>query len=255
MKNDGKRNEYLFIYKLNNKRVSELDYLLRDMIESIFDDINPSDIIKCFKLFEYEKPDICIVVKNQKKYISIKKGIRNSVHGEKIDKFIRYLKKINVNEEVINCILKYHYADGTIDGSGRIRQSLQDYKKEHYDEIKFINDSINKRDIVESIINRFLIQGTQTHTNKVDILVYGTPNDFFYILKEDIYNFMLSKLNYQSSAVHFSCLTFQPMSRVLDYDESKQERRQAIQIKWYNLEDNIIEIMNQKLLNNLGDTN
>ena len=79
MKNYGKRNEYDFIYKLNNKKIKDVDYLLRDMIETMFNDIDANDVIECYKLFEYEKPDICIKIKDQEKYISIKKDRRDLI--------------------------------------------------------------------------------------------------------------------------------------------------------------------------------
>lgn len=79
MKNYGKRNEYDFIYKLNNKKIKDVDYLLRDMIETMFNDIDANDVIECYKLFEYEKHDICIKIKDQEKYISIKKDRRDLI--------------------------------------------------------------------------------------------------------------------------------------------------------------------------------
>ena len=54
----------------------------------------------------------------------------------------------------------------------------------------------------------------------------------------------------QSSSIHFSNLTYQTQSRVLDYDLNKEYMRHWIQIKWYNLEDNIIEILNNRCINN-----
>lgn len=213
----------------------------------LFPNIKKDDIIYCYKNVEYEKPDICIRVGRKIKYISIKMGHRNSVHCESIEKFKKFLESININQGLINEILKYQYADGTIDGSGKNRQSSNEYKLENQNSINLINDEINNPKIIKKIINRFLIQGTQWHTSKVDVLVYGIPDDFLFITKSEIYKYILSKKDIKSSAIHFSCLTFQPMSRVLDYNEKYEYMRHWIQIKWYNLEDNIIEFMNQRV--------
>lgn len=210
-------------------------------------------MIKCYKNIEYEKGDICIRIGNKKRYISIKMGHKNSVHCESIQKFQKFLKSIGVSNKIITEILKYQYADGTIDGTGNVRDSVCKYKLENQESINLINKEINNPDILRKIINRFIIQGTQWHLHHINLLVYGTPDDFFFITPKEIYDYILYKRDIKSSAVHFSCLTFQPMSRVLDYNQKMEYMRHWIQIKWYNLEDNIIELMNlkeQKLLNN-----
>ncbi|MBQ9071903.1 MAG: hypothetical protein IJY25_01950 [Bacilli bacterium] len=219
----------------------------------MFPHIKQDTIIKSYKNVEYEKGDICIKVGNKIKYISIKMGHKNSVHCESIEKFKKFLKSINVDENIIKEILKYQYGDGTLNGTGEIRKSAAEYKLENQKSIDIINQEINKPEILKKVINRFIIQGTQWQTHHINLLVYGTPDDFLFITPNEIYAYILSKKDIQSSALHFSCLTFQPMSRVLNYNEKMEYMRHWIQIKWYNLEDNIIELMNlkeQKLLNN-----
>lgn len=247
MKNDGIKNEYLFINAINNKTIKELNFLLQEFILYLFPNIKDNDIIMCYKNIDYQKPDICIKVCKKIKYISIKMGHKNSIHCESIQKFIKFLESINIHPNIIKEILKFQYADGTINGTGKKRNSSMEYKQENENSIELINNEINNPKIIRKIVNRFLIQGTQWHSKKVDVLVYGTPADFFYISKGEIYKYILDKVNVKSSTIHFSCLTFQPMSRVLDYNEKMEYMRHWIQIKWYNLEDNIIEIMNQRL--------
>ena len=219
MKNNGIKNEYNFIEQLNNKTLNELSFLLQELILFLFPYIKKDSIIKCYKNIEYEKGDICVKVGYRVKYISIKMGHRNSVHCESIEKFKKFLKSINISQDTINEILKYQYADGTLNGSGKIRKSSSEYKLENKDSIYSINKELNTPDILKEIIKRFLIQGTQWHTHKIDLLIYGTPEDFFFITPKDIYTYILSKKDIESSAIHFSCLTFQPMSRVLDYNK------------------------------------
>ena len=61
-------------------------------------------------------------------------------------------------EMVIN-FLKYHYADGTTNGSGVNRISISEYKKSHQKEIDEINVFLNNKDILIKAINRFVIKG------------------------------------------------------------------------------------------------
>ena len=247
MKNLGCKNEYDFIKELDNKSFNKINFLLQDLILFLFPYIEDNTIINCFKNVDYEKGDICVRVGNIRKYISIKMGHKNSVHCESITKFVKFLTSLNVSNKIIKEILKYQYADGTIDNTGKIRQSSAEYKKDNYESIKLINQELNTEKILNAAINRFVVQGTQWHTHKIDVLVYGTPNDFFYVTPLEMHKFILKKKNVDSSAIHFSFLTFQPLSRVLDYNEKMEYMRNWIQIKWYNLEDNIIEMMNDRL--------
>ena len=253
MKNNGIRNEYMFIQALNDKKINEINFLLQELILYLFPHIRKDTVIKCYKNIEYEKGDICIKVGMKVKYISIKMGIRNSIHCESIEKFKKFLINIDIKENTIKEILKYQYADGTIDGSGKNRKTSSEYKLENEDSILLINKEINDVIVLRKIIKRFLIQGTQWHSNCIDVLIYGTPNDFFWITKREIYDYLLSKKDVTSSSIHFSCLTFQPMARVLDYNENMEYRRHWIQIKWYNIEDNIIEIMNERVKKHLNN--
>lgn len=75
LKNDGIKNEYEFILKLNNKRVYELNYLLQEFIRDIFPNCTRNSIVRCKKGIDYEKVDIIISIGSNSKNISIKKDI------------------------------------------------------------------------------------------------------------------------------------------------------------------------------------
>ena len=57
---------------------------------------------------------------------------------------------------------------------------------------------------------------------------------------------ILSKRNNYSSAIHFGSLTVQPKNRCLNYNPKYNNDRYLIQVKWYNLYDEIIEFMNNR---------
>ena len=128
---NGFANEYNFVLELNNKKVGELNILLRELIYSIYNNINDDMIIKAWRNHYKQKSDIIIKIGNAIKGISIKMGTRNSVHAEPINKFISFLRNNKIDEMVIEEYKKYHYADGTIDGSGINRQSKEEYSKNH----------------------------------------------------------------------------------------------------------------------------
>ena len=253
MKNYGIRNEYLFIKEINGKKLNELSFLIQELVLFLFPHIKEYSIIKCYKNIEYEKGDIVVQVGYIKKYISIKMGHKNSVHCESIKKFKRFLENLNISQNTINEFLKYQYADGTLNGTGKFRKSSAEYKQDNKESISSINNELNNQEIIQKVVNRFIIQGTQTHTKKIDLLVYGTPDSFFFITPKEIHTYIMSKRNVESSAIHFSCLTVQPLSRVLDYNQKMEYMRHWIQIKWYNIEDNIIELMNERCQNRLNN--
>lgn len=247
MKNFGHKNEYDFITILNKKKVDELPFTFQELIYYLYPDASSNSFVYCYKnVKEYEKGDICLCIKDEVKYISIKMGKRNSVHCESIEKFVKFLESLNINKKIINQILRFQYADGTLNGSGTYRQSASEYKENNQMSIQIINRALNKKNIVLEAVNRFIIQGTQCHSKKIDLLVYGTPNDFLFVTPEEIYNYMQKKIEATSTTIHFSNLTLQPLSRVLNYNEKLEYMRNWIQIKWYNLEDNIIEIMGER---------
>lgn len=148
-KNNGFKNEIEFVRKINNKKYSELDFKLQLFIKDLFNEININDNIKCYKNEELQKYDIIIEFGSVIKRISIKKGIKNSVHTEPISEFIHFLIENKMPREMVNSFLKYHYADGTTNGTGIDRIKIEDYKNSHQLEIDEINSFINQEHIIK----------------------------------------------------------------------------------------------------------
>ena len=109
--NNGYKNEFEFIDYLNNKKYYQINPLMQDMLKSLYPNIQNHDIIKAYKYGRFAKADIVIEVNGILKGISLKCGIKNSVHVEPIEKFIKYLQIKNFKE--IDKLLRYLYSDGT----------------------------------------------------------------------------------------------------------------------------------------------
>ncbi len=250
---NGFDNEFAFVLELNNKVIKELTPLCRDLIETIFPNENENSIIKCWRNHLKQKTDILIKINNKIKGISIKKGIRNSVHVEPITEFINFLITNNISRDNIIEYLKFHYADGTTNGKGLKRVSTEEYKVKNQDKIDKINSEINNQKLLIKAIDRFILRGNNS-VFSISALVYGEVNDFVFITKEDIINIILSKKDNYSSTVHFSVLTIQPKNRCLNYNSKYEKDRFCIQVKWYNLFDDIIENMYLKKKSQNGYT-
>lgn len=244
---NGFENEFEFVKYLNGKKVGELNPMFRNLIDDLFYDISEDEIIKCWKNHYPQKADIFIKIKNIVKGISIKMGSRNSVHIDCISEFIHFLIENEVPRDIIIKYLKYHYADGTTNGSGKIRISIDEYKKSHKSDIDEINKNLNNEELIKKAIDRFVIKGNNSKYY-INALVHGTVNDFLWLKTADIINIILSKKDISSSAVHFGPLMCQPKNRCLNYNPLYEKDRFSVQIKWYSLNDDIIEYMNNRLI-------
>lgn len=249
---NGFDNEFEFVKYLNGKRIRELNPMMREIIDELYPYFDDDSIIKCWRNHYKQKSDIFIRINGLIKGVSIKKGIKNSVHAESVGSFIRFLRENNVDDTIINEYLKYHYADGSIDGTGLERISADEYKINNQDSIDRINIAFNKRKLLEAAIHRFVIKGTNS-IYCIDALIYGEVDNFVWVTKNDIVNMILSKKDIYSTAVHFGPMTCQPKARCLNRNYKYEQDRFFIQIKWYSLFDDIFEYMNNKLLKNAND--
>ena len=90
-----------------------------------------------------------INIDDELKRISIKKGVKNSVHTEPISEFIHFLIENKMPRKLVVFFLKYHYADGTTNGKGENRITAEEYKKTHQSQIDEINEFINQEHIIK----------------------------------------------------------------------------------------------------------
>ena len=237
---NGKDNEYEFVKNLNNKNIKNLNPLLNSLLKHLFPNESEDAIIKCWLNHYPQKTDILIKINSHIKGISLKIGSKNSVHVEPVTEFVHFLTENKVSKECIIEYLRYHYADGTIDGSGMQRIGVADYKKYHQKEIDKINQELNNIELLKKAINRFVLQGNNSKF-KIDAIVYGGVNDFLWLSREEILDVLLRNKNNYSTGVHFSNLFVQPQNRCLNYNKKYESERNNIQIKWYGLFDDIME--------------
>lgn len=228
---NGFQNEDEFVSKLNNKKICDLNFNFQLFIYDTFGNIDSNKVVKCIKNTKLQKYDIFIKIDKNEKRISIKKGVKNSVHTEPISEFIHFLIENNMPRYMIINFLKYHYADGTTNGSGVIRLSSLEYKKYHQKEIDEINDFINNESFLKKCIDRFILVGRNSN-DKVDIVIYGVPNDFIWISANDIYDIMLSHKDDYSTGIHFSNLFYQPLNRCINHNPKYEKCRYVSQLKW-----------------------
>jgi len=242
----GFDNEYEFVKYLNNKKVVELNPLFRGLINNLFPYVNENFVIRSWRNHYKQKTDVFIKIDGKIKGISIKKGMKNSVHVERISDFIHFLIENKIDREVVIEYLKYHYADGSTNGKGTKRLSVEEYKKGNQESIDKINKSLNNEKLLKNAIDRFVTKGKNSKYY-IDAIVCGEVDDFVWITKEDIVKVILSKKDDYSTGVHFGPLSCQPKNRNLVNNSKYEKDRYCVQIKWYNLFDDILENMNNNV--------
>lgn len=174
--NKGCANEALIAEALNGKTFSEINSNLQTMIKDIFGYQEEQEIIKCERVEGVFKPDISITYKGQTKYVSIKEGRANMVHGENIKPFILYLRAHGVSKKTQRTILLYHFGDGTMTGTGKQRLSSYDAKAWLHKEIKAANMELNNnRELINDFLERAMYQGIDESAPNVDYIYFGTP--------------------------------------------------------------------------------
>ena len=248
--NTGIQNEFDFVLALNCKKIKDLNPMLLELIYEMFGDVKSNEIIKAWRNHFNQKTDILIKIGEKVKRISIKMGSRNSVHEESLITFVAFLRENKIPEKIIRKYLLFHYGDGTINGTGVVRNNSMFLRNVLKDYINDINYYFNNQSFIKSACDRFIIKGL-VFDDKIDALIYGTPNDFLWIKRNDIYAIMKKKMCKYSSSPHIGFLTIQPLNRCINYNYKYEYARHKIQLKWYTLFDDIIDFMNDKVSSKL----
>jgi len=243
----GSDNEFEFVKYLNGKKVSELNPMFRGLINELFLLQNEDFLIKSWRNHYNQKTDVFIRINGIMKGVSIKKGIKNSIHVERISDFVQFLIENKIDREIVVEYLKYHYADGSMNGTGYKRLSVEEYKISNQINIDKVNKAINNEKILKEAIDRFVIKGNNSNYY-IDSIIYSEVDDFIWATKNEIKDIILSKKDIYSTAVHFGPMICQPKNRCLNYNPKYEKDRFCVQIKWYSLFDNIIENINNNLI-------
>lgn len=244
---NGFHNEYQFVAYLNHRKVKNCHPLFQELLFDLYSNLKDEDEILSWKNHELQKTDIFIKINNIVKRVSLKCGIKNSVHSEPISEFIHFLIENKISKANVTAYLKYHYADGTTNGTGIVRMPIEEYKKLHQQEIDEINLAFNQKDILENMVKRFVLQGRNSK-EEIDVLIYGTIYDFMYLKNEEIKEIICNSHDSYSTAVHVGPLTIQPILRNLNHNSKYDRKRFMVQVKWYCLHDDIINYRNSLLL-------
>ncbi|MFI3211106.1 MAG: hypothetical protein R3Y64_08705 [Peptostreptococcaceae bacterium] len=240
---DGLINEKQLISYINENTFNNYNNNIKNFLNFTFNeeiDMNMKFIAE--KISGTMKPDLSITHKGITKYISVKKGSGNSVHQEKANIFFKFIE-INLGNDISDKLKLFHYGDGSIDDTGKIRYNASKCKKLYSCEINDINQVFNLQKNLDCFINRFLFLGNNSNPIKVDLIYHGTINEGLWASYHEIKCFILNHC-FPKDTVHFGPLTYQVWGRDENYTAKHPDRRYVMQVKWGGLRNDLITITN-----------
>ncbi|EOU1841906.1 hypothetical protein IZT14_002212 [Clostridium perfringens] len=238
----GNNNEDILVSALNQKSFNNLNKNLKKFISCIDPSINNDDIIYAEKLGGQKKSDIQLKVKNKKYNISVKMGQANSVHQEKIEDFITFLKEnYNISDDLSDSLRFFIWGDGTLDGTAPLkdRMSVSTLKKKHPELIEKINLLLSNHK--NELIDRFIFVGR--HDDSIDYIYHGNDIKGSWASKKEIFPYLLNSTN-KRAVISVGILTFQAWNRSLK--GTTDEKRGEIQLKCGQLGSILDTIMNER---------
>lgn len=250
MTNKGIKNELIYVNYLNNKKVQELNPLIQELLYKVFKEIKEDDIVTARKSNLAEKTDIIVTINKEEKNFSLKIGDKNSFHMEPISEFIHFLIENNIKKEAIEKYLKFHYADGTTNGTGTTRMSVSEYKEKYQEDINYLNEIFKKQEFVNKCIERFILKGRIQGARTVDAVVSGKTNDLLFLTNKEVKYIINKYIDLETTGLHIGPLFIQPQTRNLNHNNKYEKYRHCVQIKWFNFTDHIISYMNDLVMKN-----
>lgn len=249
MNNNGYKNEVDFVEYFNDKYFYEFDDHTQKFLCELFEfELKNDTKLISWKNRLNQKSDFYIKYNNYVKSISLKCGNGNSVHHESLQEFKFFLEKLNIPYNIIEYYVSYHYGyyrnDGKIDLTKQL--DANEYKFYYQGEIDEFNKKINKTKVIIEFVDRFIIRGRNSMYD-INALISGIPNNFTWIMKDDIYDLILEKRNSYSSSPHIGCITFGPKKRnIYSTTTNNLKDRYIVAARWNNIFEDITNYTSHK---------
>lgn len=252
--NSGFTNEKKLVNALNNKKFKEIEQKhLQLFVKYIFPFVTKDTKIKCSLADKSEvtinekrksinpKQDIIISVNGKDMYISIKEGDGNSVHQEPLETFVTFLiNELAAPTEVIDSLKKFHWGDGTLDGSAPKEKRMKGAEITKYfsSDMEIVQDFFMKHKKV--LLERILIKGAYAEVeSRVDYFYHGNIENGVWCDAKYAIDINLRTEN-EKKPISVGLLNFQNQNRNTTNNPNKEEARKSIQFKWSGMR-NIID--------------
>lgn len=253
----GNRNELKIVEALNQKAFSTLNNNLKEFVKYVAEDnnieLNPNTIIKA----EYEsntrlKQDFYLYIENEKYCISLKMGSGNSVHQEKCEDFVHYIKnELNASDEICNNFRFFLWADGTLDGTGSTekdedgniisRFTSAEFRERYPQKFEKLQSFLSANQ--EPLIRRFLFVGR--HNSRVDYVYHGNEINGFWVSTKEIISYNIA--NSRGKGLHVGKLSLQAWN--VSKKGNTEHKRGQLQVKYSQMENDFFSLMKKHISN------
>lgn len=257
----GFANEIAIAQYLNGKAYHELNENFREFIRFISEDnsikIRSSTIITAWAVSDTKiKQDVVISFEGMHFYVSMKMGSGNSVHQQRIEEFLSYLRaNYSVDQSVLDDFRLFVWADGTLDGTavkefgsdGKVkgRFSAREFKTlyplQRANIQRFVD--LNQKELLRYVL--FIGK----NNSRVDYIYHGTIDSGGWASSEQLLQY---NENYQSrasgSTVSLGRASMQSWNPAISGSEIAETKRGQIQVKYGGLLKDLEAIMRNNVL-------
>lgn len=247
--NEGLLNEERMIVALNHKLFDELNANLQTFVLQLIPELDKRKRINCYKAEEYTKPDIVISQGDKVRYVSLKTGTSDTMHNEKIEPFVEFLKENGFDDYTIESFLLYHYGDGTTDGTGERRMGVYEVRQKYDKRITAMNAAFNKdKEFVKKFADRVMWQGVNPLAMPADVIYHGTEEYGTYMSKFQMSRHIERKdWSYMVFAVHVGPFIIRPKARYPGREIKNDENRRIVVVNYPRIQADIPWIRNRYL--------
>ncbi|MFI3254629.1 MAG: hypothetical protein R3Y63_09875 [Eubacteriales bacterium] len=266
----GNSNEQLLVAALNGKKISNLDLNLKEFMKYIAAteelEIQPDTKIQAkYEPDSNKKQDLYVTMLRKTLNISLKMGSGNSVHQEKCEDFVAYIKTMGASEGICDEFRFLLWSDGTLDGSGSLNKDTEGkvicrfnavtYKKQYPERRETLQTFLNLHE--EELIRHFLFVGR--HNSRVDFLYHGTPMEGVWVSSKEVIRYQLENSSSKNpkSTANLTVGRMNVQSWNVSLQGNSDHKRGQIQLKYSTLRDDLLELMNAVSTNTgtfFGDT-
>lgn len=234
---DGKKLENKFVEAVNNKKVGELAAGIKENLNHMYKYLNNNDVVSCELVEGSQKPDFVINIKGEKRYISLKTGTAKAVGTYGLKNFIAYLRKEGVSERTLKTIVLFHFADGTLDNTGRNRYDVETFRKGRENLIEAANRELNgNKRLIKDFVYRVIFKGFYDENVAADYIYFGTQDHGHCCNYRQMCKQIEAKKWKYIRNLHIGPIQFSPVARYVDMNVLDDSKRWGVKFFWTNLE-------------------
>ena len=235
----GKIIPKILIKELNEKKYKDLKEEFKTIIKQCFKSLNNDDTIKIKRLHTSNKGIFKLTVNKEFCYVYLLYKKDEIIYENNVYNFCDFLKKIKVDNEIIEKLYFYHWGDNSYNNSGKKRYCFKEIYSKNPLLIKQINLELNKLKIFEIIVNEVLFSDNRFN-NLINYILVNEKEKWFIYDKKQTLSILLNKNYNYNTHIHIGPFSIQNKCRNLNFDTKKEKNRKNIILKWYDFKDIMI---------------